>query len=316
MTERYQGFGCKELFNTLNITPNELYHCCRGQGIKQRPVISLFDGGLFALEPYLEKAIRLRDDNKRREGQCQSCLHLADGSYQAQFTGFSFVVFNHFTECNARCFYCVYGTAPIKRPLYNPLPMVRDLQKKGLLAPWVTFNIGGGEPSIHKYLPDILDFLLENDYACSFCTNALVHSKAIAGFLRRKKNSLIISLDSGTEEGFKKVKGVDLFRKAAENVLRYSETGGLVKLKYIVTPYAADEADIDGFVDPAARARAMVQISPDNRRYNRSEPKYEPDYRDHLFTFATKLYKASIQHGLKTELILLSAADADKIRGL
>jgi hypothetical protein len=67
-----------------------------------------------------------------------------------------------------------------------------------------------------------------------------------------------VSLDAGTRETFAKIKGLDLFDKVCDNLVRYSSKGP-VRLKYIILPGLNDnEADIDGFVALCVRLKATA----------------------------------------------------------
>ena len=310
MSKTYYGYGCGELFTTLNIRPGGLHPCCRGLGMERQPLFAPFTGGLFPKEEYLSKMRELMRDNRNLTGDCRGCQELRMGEYPTEFSGFKLVVLNHFTACNCRCYYCGFGSGAPKEKVYNPIPMLRDLKAKGLLAPDVQFNIGGGELSIHEYLPEILDFFLEHSYRGQFCTNALRFSEELAEYLRRTRGKVNISLDSGTRAGFEAVKGLDRLAVVSENILKYAEVAGII-LKYIVNPRAASEDDIQGFVTLAGRVGAEVIITPEIARYgNSGDSAYWRLWRD----FAAALYGSARRRGLSVSFQLVSPEEAGIIR--
>lgn len=313
MNELYQGLGCQEFYRTLNILPNQLLPCCLGAGVARRPELAPFEGGEFPLERYLERAAAIVAANRENRGDCRGCLHLRPGTYPAGFSGFQTVVLNHFTRCNLHCCYCAYGR-PGSQPAvtHNPLPLLRDLQTRGLLTPEADFNIGGGEPSIHEHLEEIVNFLSENNYNCSFCSNAVVFSQPMADFIKRTKNHITVALDSGTPAGFRRVKGRDHFNKVCDNIIKYAEYGS-IRLKYIVSHQAADPEDIQGFLRLADRVGALVRISPDLLLYNNSDPNTRSGYRTLLMDFASRLYRAAGDLGLDVKPVLMNDQDAAAI---
>ena len=304
----YHGYGCGDIFNTLNIAADGLHHCCYSLN---REWTMPGHHETFPLDLYLTQMHRLVADNEKRQGPCQGCFKLASGTYPREFSGFKFVVLNHFAECNAKCYYC--SRPGLKLPtnyMRNPLPLLRELITRGLLAPEAVFNFSGGEPSVHKYLADILDFFLGNGHNCSFCSNALIFSPAISEFMRHKATSIIISLDSGTPESFRSVKGVDGFEQVSENVLKYAERSTVI-LKYIVTPRATTEADIEGFINLASQVGAIIHISPELGQYNAPD---NSDYRRLLFSFASRLYSAAYVRNLPATFSNFHPEDAARIR--
>ena len=77
-----------------------------------------------------------------------------------------------------------------------------------------------------------------------FYTNCMKYDEDIAQNLHDNPNSAInLSIDSGTPETWKKVKGIDNFDKVTENLARYytqSARSGQITLKYIVLPGVND----------------------------------------------------------------------------
>src|SRR4030095_14757520 len=74
----------------------------------------------------------------------------------------------------------------------------------------------------------------------------------------------VTSVDAGTRESYKEVKGRDSFEKVWENVTRYARTGGDMTVKYILRSNNSDERNVREFGQKLAEsgARKLV-ITPD-----------------------------------------------------
>lgn len=70
--------------------------------------------------------------------------------------------------------------------------------------------------------------------------------------LREGKGLVNISLDSGSPEVYKMVKGVDCYHKVVENLKRYSRAGAnYIQLKYIVFEQNNNIAEVEKFLQLA-----------------------------------------------------------------
>mgnify|MGYP000299703919 FL=1 len=126
-----------------------------------------------------------------------------------------------------------------------------DIIKKILSAEMVDIEkqviYSSGEISIQPNVDKILDLI--QGFELSIFTNASVYNKRIHEIIKKKNCSLLISVDSGTRETFKKVKGVDLFEQVWENIGRYASDNGNVILKYILMSSNYGIEDLNGFIE-------------------------------------------------------------------
>jgi len=104
---------------------------------------------------------------------------------------------------------------------------------------------------------------LVSKYKSVLFTNASIWSEAAAVALECGNSYLYVSVDAGTHETFKKVKGIDAFEKVCENLKKYSARGTVV-LKYIVCEgLNENESDLDGFFRLADDVASRVVLSRD-----------------------------------------------------
>lgn len=161
----------------------------------------------------------------------------------------------HFNECNANCIYCFsYQEILEKRTTkpYNIFPLFKELLNKKIYnlekAPEAHVSFAMGEPTILKKFEDIIKLFAKNkNKNFAVYTNGIKLSKMIEKLLAKKEIEInvVISLDAGSREVFKKVKKVDKFKDVCKNIKRYANAAKLSKprnlgIKYIIIPNVND----------------------------------------------------------------------------
>jgi wyosine [tRNA(Phe)-imidazoG37] synthetase (radical SAM superfamily) len=108
----------------------------------------------------------------------------------------------------------------------------------GLISPDANWQIASGEIAIHPYRDRFLDIV--KGRTVTFYTNCFVFDGNIAAELAANpKSAVFLSIDAGTPETWRKVKGFDNYDDIVGNLRKYRERGsraGQIKLKYIVLP--------------------------------------------------------------------------------
>lgn len=107
-----------------------------------------------------------------------------------------------------------------------------------IIADDAVWQISSREIAIHPYHDRIMN-IVKGRIAC-FYTNCMKFDEDIAKNLHDNPRSTInLSIDSGTPETWRKIKGLDNFDKVIENLSKYyvaSTRPGQITLKYIVMP--------------------------------------------------------------------------------
>lgn len=171
--------------------------------------------------------------------ECINCRNYIP--YDGLGAGIVFVNASLILRCQLSCIFCFEGN----RQEGNP--EILRLMKKYLV--WLAQNNHirddaevlwtGGEPTL---LPDFADLLHTFSFLKkpqNVLTNAIIFSQEVANLLKNNKVNLLISIDSGSRDTYKAIKGRDFFDKVTQNIIRYREqekgTSGIY-IKYIISP--------------------------------------------------------------------------------
>lgn len=175
--------------------------------------------------------------------------------------------------CNIKCSYCQIQYAgsdndsfvPYSgRPNFSPFPVFgeifRTLEEEEAIDENTAILLGCGEYSAFKDGERLAELVM--NYPTRFLTNAVLYSPATEEALENA-GLIICSVDAGTPETFRTVKGADAFDKVSENLREYAKHGP-VELKYILLDGVNDsQADLEGFCKLADEAATCVEITRD-----------------------------------------------------
>lgn len=158
------------------------------------------------------------------------------------------IYFHNVMTCNAHCCYCVYKDKRGNKQLYNVLPVVKELIARDLIAENSIFYMSGGEITISPEFEEL--FSLLSNYKSPFIevfTSGIKYSEAIKQSFVNDRTTLIISLDAGSRETYKKIKAVDCFDKVINNIKTYVDFSDNAKrkifLKYILVDDINDNTE-------------------------------------------------------------------------
>ena len=196
-----------------------------------------------------ECALSPEDDQRHFTAGCAGCANFRDGDYHMDGLIHYVNLSMYPAPCQSRCFYCSVHkedqsvNSDMAQVGYEKLFDVLELANCcGIIAPDAKWQISSGEITIHPYRDRIME--LVRGKRAVFHTNCMKFDEDIAQNLHDNSNSAInLSIDAGTPETWKKVKGVDNFDKVTENLTRYyarSARPGQITLKYIVLPGVND----------------------------------------------------------------------------
>lgn len=155
--------------------------------------------------------------------------------------------------CQSKCVYCgvhkgEYGkwNPEIHKECYdNMFNAIEWASRNNLIAHDALWQAASGEITIHPYKEKIYE-LMENKKA-KFLTNCFIFDEMLAKILSNNSNASInLSIDSGTAETWRKVKGVDNFNDVLKNIMDYSKKcihPEQITLKYILLPGINDNIE-------------------------------------------------------------------------
>ena len=167
--------------------------------------------------------------------------------------------------CNASCIYCFSYEQISKNDMirgYDLIPLFKEMLENDIYNlkknPLGHISFSMGEPTIIKNFNDIIKIFA--DYGTRYFalyTNGIVFSKMTEKILVKKdvEIKVVISLDAGSREVFKKVKKVDKFNQVCNNIKKYAKAAQKSEpidlgVKYIIIPGINDtKEEIDKWFD-------------------------------------------------------------------
>lgn len=250
-SEGARSLACPLLDFGLNLSHDRLQPCCPDARYT-RPEIP-YEGGPFPFEAFLELRRRTREEIRNGSSPCLRCPSLVESAEAPAEEGlFRIITLNHFRACNGRCAYCDFWRpekAALYRQRYSALPVLERLAGEGRISDNATVSWGGGEPTLLAEFDELMGLIARRNLESMVNTNALRFSPALAAALPGKSR-MQVSLDSGTPETFRRMKGLDRFEAVVENLRLYARSNANnLLLKYIVASGNAETRDLLGFLD-------------------------------------------------------------------
>lgn len=176
---------------------------------------------------------------------CTSCNRLQEGEWFRE-KKIRQVNFSLDYACNLKCKYCDKWEKKYTNKKQREISeIMKELEKCEQVKIMYPILYSSGEISILSKRDDILESL--NKYDICIFSNATKYQDAILEKLLNSFSCLVVSLDCGTRETYKKIKGADLFETVCNNIKMYSEKGAQVVLKYIIMENNNNKDDLDGF---------------------------------------------------------------------
>ena len=216
------------------------------------------------LEKFLDERQKAIEDmqNGIYKTECEKCIHLNDFDGENPTQKIKKIELFNWSQCNCACFYCsnrndtklkIY-TSRNQKGVIDVLPVLERLQKQDLLDESLHISSGGGEPTILKEYPKILKFVIKHKYRIDVLTNGILYEKYIGKAMQvNQESKIILSLDCGNRELFKKIKGVDKFNDVIKNLSKYvkdSQSPYQIIVKYIILKGVNDtKEDIDNWIE-------------------------------------------------------------------
>jgi hypothetical protein len=195
---------------------------------------------------------------------CKNCLLKKENGYFYANSKLRQIDLAGHAPCNFKCYNCG-NVQQWPRCTYNAWDIILDrfgvIEESGLVADDCIIILSLGEYTVARNHGAVLKRL--EKYPLILFSNAYKWSDPTAEALSNGYTWLRVSVDAGTRETFKKIKGVDGWERVCENLERYSKLGTLV-LKYIIFPgQNDDEANLKGFYELCDRLGAKADLSRD-----------------------------------------------------
>jgi len=249
--------SCNWITHGLNFEPGHIEMCCLRCHIGGGNLYLKMDykGEIPDWNEIFELKKPFIEENKKGKinPKCEGCFNLWDKEWFEENHYFNYLHFNHWTHCNCRCIYCFtdYNKDYFNsQRYYNVLPVIKDMFAKKLFKPGGEITFAGGEPTILDEFEELLDLLVDSNVVQKIIihSSGIKYSEAIARGISKGIVDVVLSLDSGTPETFKKIKNVNAYNKVVENTKKYAaaedrENIPLVATKYIIMPELNDNIE-------------------------------------------------------------------------
>ena len=154
--------------------------------------------------------------------KCEGCIYMQEQEWPEDNRKISIINLDYWTKCNSKCTYC--HTMQDKKKYnsfknYNFLPILKDMIKRDILRPNGHVSFGGGEVTLLKEFDKLLNIFMDFGFPLTrIHSSCILYSKAIEKGLKEGKVDLIVSVDSGSKEMHRLVKGVPSYDKVWKNL--------------------------------------------------------------------------------------------------
>ena len=267
---------CQILYSYLSFEDNNLTPWCP-KGNPDTRISYPYGGETLSfekLEEYLHKITGIIHDEPDR---CKNCFlsyydtEPQDGSL-CNLKLKQVMLNQHRLWCNLNCTYCFFIDKRSKlhnvSAPYSVLPSIEFLIKNKdiLLTKDCEFCWGGGESTILPEFEKVARLLADEGYKQILNTNGTVYSEGWAYALSKSKETIFnISIDAGTPETYKKIKGRDMFDVVWSNIAKYQSVAKSkysFRAKYIVMEYNRKKIEIENFVSKCLETNIrLIEIS-------------------------------------------------------
>jgi pyruvate-formate lyase-activating enzyme len=222
----------------------------------------VFDIGL--LNRFIDLKYGIANDLKKRNvhKNCDGCAYIKE-TYYYQSRKIRQLAVTAAGACNFKCIYCSNKHFELyrHRVFSDSHNAISKVINTGLVDKDVFMALSSGEFSISNDGNRLAELI--SRYQSSLFTNAFKWSEAAAQALESGNSYLYVSVDAGTRDTFKKIKGVDAFGQVCANLKEYASKGTVV-LKYILCEgLNENDADLEGFFKLADEVASLVVLSRD-----------------------------------------------------
>jgi len=295
---------CLDIEGALYIAPNEIRSCCQrffydGKMRGDAKLIDIQENTTpTATEIKNAREKLLNEIQNDQNEHCKGCPKIKKVKEKPLVTSnISHLSIEHHSVCNLRCSYCSEIYWGGKKSKYNVVEFISYLARNKSLDACDQVVWGGGEPTLDKSFEQILVEI--NKYANPktyhrVFTNSVRFSNPVLNFLKKGLIKITTSIDSGTPEKFKEVRGRPKFFDVFQNLNKYSEIDPTkITIKYILTDENKNESELRAFVENCIKfklKKCNYQIS-----INYKKDKFDFNFLKSITYLFSKLYNNDIK---------------------
>ena len=278
-----KSYKCEKLEHTIHFLPDKIKFCC-----------SCAEGPGFSITDFSQINKKEIQNNKNKfinalksgiiPQECSGCFDYFEIEEKNLIKDFistfktkkiKHIIIDHFKQCDCACVYCSQKILfPNVIQNYEILPLIEQMYKYNMFDEDLMVEFQGGNVSMLKEFDALMDKFNQNN--CNhfhILTNGIKYLTKIEQIAQEKKCTICVSLDCGTKETFKKIKGIDAFEQTTNNIRKLTKLKKAnPKLKYILIQGINDnKEEITAFLEFAKSLEKLDSIV------------FEIDYRDILF---------------------------------
>lgn len=254
-----QSWSCIDLHHSVFLAPDQIRTCCKRFFVdgEIRGDVVLFDvasprsvtsQAIWQAKQNLYVAINRGDSTA-----CDGCPFLEFKSWPPLSPpDVHYLSMEYHSVCNLQCSYCSETYFGGKRAGYDVSALVDCLIESGHLCNCNTVVWGGGEPVVGDGFTQLIERLVRDVSGATHrvLTNAVKYSPVVARLLMENKVVITTSIDAGTAEIFKTVRGRDKFSTVLANLKKYAQLKPRrVTVKYIFTEENSTISEVRAFVE-------------------------------------------------------------------
>lgn len=253
-------YSCSNIQNGIRFEYNCIKLCCLMGNNTPEPlyVKKDFYGEKLNWQEVLGTINQIREDQKKGiiNSHCTGCIGMQKQEW-GDDTKFKWVQIAHWADCNCNCRYCyrVLDDFVLPKKRYKIMPIIKELDKMGLIDYSGELAYSGGEPASLKEFDDITNFFIKKgERLIMVHSNGIKPVKSVINGLKTDTMSVTVSVDCGNREKFKQIKQVDAYDKVKDTLKKYVKAQGsnkkMVRSKYIILPGVNDtKQDVDLWID-------------------------------------------------------------------
>jgi len=271
----------------------------------------------FPIDKYLRSYEEYVAHNDLGLGNCKYCHNLKDNVHGElfEFSGFKNISINCFDRCQLNCLYCNKRNMKKGNSIepYPILPVIKNLYENNLIDDDCVIHWDGGEITLYGYYAEAFSYILEKGMFQKAHTNCVIFSKLFVDALKVGKLEMLISIDSGKPETYKKVKGIDCFDKVWGNIEQYcvADVSGHIAIKYHIMQHNMNKRDYLGFVSKCVQCGVKkIIISVDFHTY---KPHTESYLMRNYINAARMLYTTAVNNNLLVDFNFWLEEDIQRI---
>ncbi len=260
---------CKLINGGLCFVGDRVMFCCRGNTAQSKAthrLIEHFDGGKIDWDAIFEERAKAIDllKNGSCPDYCQGCIDIRKHDLlKERERCFDYILFSTWEACNCACLYCNCNIKPGKYLIkdlkkyekehqdttFNIIPTVYDMIQNKYIRDFTTIDFAGGEPTIYPYFDTLVQMLLDAGVKKMIIhTNAIKFSKVVEKAIKSGVMDIVVSIDSGTKEGYEKIKRVAAYKQVWKNLKKYAKAkwpsnSNEICLKYVIMPGINDSKE-------------------------------------------------------------------------